>query len=191
MGKLEVRFNHCLAPCCIKRMRLLTQGCQRGEGMAYLTQRTVHTIYPLKMLLGQLRSRKTDIMQSAVPSSHKSSWFSALPAQSLSFLIPVTAFHRLSAGAWKAVSEADHGCMQSTAARRWESTQALPHLLACPITFHLEFCICRSEKDPEEETVKPWRKCKVPRALPISPPQSQAFLSFLLLEPLNYGGGRM
>lgn len=123
--------------------------------MAYLTQRTVHTIYPLKMLLGPLRSRKTDVTQGTVPSSYKSSWFSALPAQSLSFLIRVTAFHQLSAGAWKAISGADHGCMQSTAAHHWESTQALPHLLACPITCHLEFCVCRSEKDPEEETVKP------------------------------------
>lgn len=53
------------------------------------------------------------------------------------------------------VKAADLGGKQNTGTRRWEIKQALTHLLACPITFHLEFCVCRSEKDPEEETVKP------------------------------------
>lgn len=53
------------------------------------------------------------------------------------------------------VKEADLGGKQNTAACQWETQQALSHLLACPITSHLEFCVCRSEKDPEGEFAKP------------------------------------
>lgn len=53
------------------------------------------------------------------------------------------------------VKEAALGAKRNTETPQWGMQQASTHLLACPITFHLEFCVCRSEKDPEEETVKP------------------------------------